>query len=172
MKLHSAEQIFCALADAKVRYLVVGGLAVNAHGYQRFTKDIDIVLQLTASNIFNAFEALQRLGYQPNVPVTAQQFADPQQRQQWIEQKGMQVLQLWSDQHPETPVDLFVSEPFDFEHEHQQGLTKSIDGNRTHPIEIHFASAGSLIAMKRLANRSQDQIDIEHLQTILDHGKD
>jgi len=45
MKLASFEAIARALDDAGVRYLVAGGLAVNAHGYLRFTKDVDIVVQ-------------------------------------------------------------------------------------------------------------------------------
>lgn len=46
MKLASFEAIVRALNDAGVRYLVAGGLAVNAHGYLRFTKDVDFVVQL------------------------------------------------------------------------------------------------------------------------------
>ncbi|CUS36599.1 hypothetical protein [Candidatus Nitrospira nitrificans] len=46
MKLTSFEAIVRALNDAGIRYLVVGGLAVNAHGYLRFTKDADFVIQL------------------------------------------------------------------------------------------------------------------------------
>ena len=42
MKLASFEAIAGALDDAGVRYLVAGGLAVNAHGYLRFTKDVDM----------------------------------------------------------------------------------------------------------------------------------
>jgi hypothetical protein len=45
MKLASFEALTAALADAGVRYLVAGGLAVNAHGYQRFTKDVGVVIQ-------------------------------------------------------------------------------------------------------------------------------
>ncbi len=37
MKLASFEAILGAFAQAQVRYLVAGGLAVNAHGYLRFT---------------------------------------------------------------------------------------------------------------------------------------
>lgn len=33
------------LADAKINYVVIGGLALNAHGYRRQTIDIDIVLR-------------------------------------------------------------------------------------------------------------------------------
>lgn len=46
MKLSSVEAIVGALEKAGVRYLVAGGLAVVAHGYLRFTKDIDLVVQL------------------------------------------------------------------------------------------------------------------------------
>lgn len=111
MKLASARQIFQSLNRAGARYLVADGLAVNAHGYLRFTKDVDFVLQLEPDNIKRTFAALQELGYQPNVPVTEKQFADPGQRARWIRDKGMQVLQLWSEQHKETPIDIFVSEP-------------------------------------------------------------
>ena len=39
MTLTSLEQIVAALNSAGVRYLVVGGLAVAAHGYGRLTID-------------------------------------------------------------------------------------------------------------------------------------
>ncbi len=66
MKLDSIEKIFQALNSAGVRYLVAGGFAVNAHGYLRFTKDVDFVLQLAPDNIQRAFTALGDLGYRPN----------------------------------------------------------------------------------------------------------
>ena len=34
-----------------MRYLVAGGLAVNAHGFLRFTKDVDLVIELVPDNI-------------------------------------------------------------------------------------------------------------------------
>jgi len=69
MKLASFEAIATALADAGVRYLVAGGLAVNAHGYLRFTKDVDIVVHLVPENVSRAFAALQAIGFRPSVPV-------------------------------------------------------------------------------------------------------
>ena len=52
MRLTSFEAIVRELSDAGVRYLIAGWLAVNAHGYLRFTKDADFVIQLirTTSN--------------------------------------------------------------------------------------------------------------------------
>ncbi len=43
MKLDSVEKIFKALDSSSVRCLVAGRLTVNAHGYLRFTKDMDFV---------------------------------------------------------------------------------------------------------------------------------
>jgi len=166
MKLDSVEQIFRALNSAGVRYLVAGGLAVNAHGYLRFTKDVDIVLQLAPDNIECAFTALGVLGYQPNVTVTSEQFADPEQRERWINDKHMQVLQLWCDAHRETPIDLFVSEPFPFDEEYDQALVKALYGE----VEVRFVSIPTLIGMKQAADREQDRIDIEHLRILRDEN--
>ncbi len=69
MKLASLEAIFRTLNEAGVRYLVVGGLAVNAHGYQRLTNDLDLVIQLQRDNILAAFRALEDLDYQTSVPI-------------------------------------------------------------------------------------------------------
>lgn len=164
MKLSSFEAIVHALNDAKVRYLIAGGLAVNAHGYLRYTKDADLVIQLVADNIARTFAALAGIGYRPNVPITAEQFADSPLRDSWIKDKHMQVLQFWSDAHRETPIDVFVQEPFDFDAEYQQALVKPLYG----AIDVRFVSIPTLIRMKRVAGRPEDLIDIEHLQMLRD----
>lgn len=92
MKLGSFDALVQALDKAGVRYLVAGGLAVNAHGYLRFTRDVDLVLQLAPENIVAAFGALEGIAYRPLVPVTAADFADPAKRTAWIRDKGMAVL--------------------------------------------------------------------------------
>ncbi len=45
------EDVFRALNKAKVRYLVVGGVAVNIYGHPRFTGDIDILLLLESEQM-------------------------------------------------------------------------------------------------------------------------
>jgi hypothetical protein len=65
MKLGSFDALVHALEAAGVRYLVAGGLAVNAHGYLRFTRDVDVVLQLSPENIQAAFSALAGISYRP-----------------------------------------------------------------------------------------------------------
>lgn len=164
MKLVSFEALVRALNGGGVRYLVVGGLAVNAHGYLRFTKDADLVVQLVPDNVLRAFAALATLGYRPSVPVTAEQFANHAIREGWIRDKGMQVLQFWSDAHRETSVNLFVSEPFPFHEEYAKALVKPLYGS----IEVRFVSIPALIRMKEVAGREQDKADIDNLRMRLE----
>ena len=163
MKLASFEAIVHALADADVRYIVAGGLAVNAHGFLRYTKDVDFVVQLIPDNIERAFAAFHKLGYRPRVPITAKQFADSKLRESWVNDKNMQVLQFWSDQHGETPIDMFVVDPFPFDQEYTNALVKPLLGASL----VRFVSIPTLIRMKEAAGRTQDLVDIEHLRMML-----
>jgi hypothetical protein len=154
MKLGSFDSVVQALHEAGVRYLVAGGLAVNAHGYLRFTRDVDLVLQLVPENIVAAFSAFETIGYPPLVPVSAAQFADPA------------VLNFWCERHRETPIGVFVTEPFDFDEEYGRALVKPLGA-----IAVRFVSIPSLIRMKELAGRPQDKIDIDYLRKLADASK-
>jgi len=44
MNANSFLMIADALNNASVRFLVVGGLAVGAHGHVRYTNDVDLVI--------------------------------------------------------------------------------------------------------------------------------
>jgi predicted nucleotidyltransferase len=167
VKLASLVAIVRSLNDGNVRYLIAGGLAVNAHGYLRFTHDVDLVIALDSENVVRAFEMLAKLGYKPAVPVTAEQFADSELRQQWIRDKGMKVLNFFSDQHRETNVDVFVTEPFDFQRE----SIDAIEGELSPGVNVRFVSLPALIAMKEAANRPRDMDDIQHLRWIQEEQK-
>lgn len=166
MQLAAFEEIAGAMARAGVRYLVADGLAVNAHGYLRFTKDIDIVVALDATNVHAAFDALAAIGYHPSVPVSAEQFGDEKVRRGWIEDKGMQVLNFFSDRYPATSVDVFVHEPFDFDAEYERALLGDIGPE----LSVRFVSIPTLIAMKEAAGRPRDDDDIKHLRWMLEDG--
>ena len=165
MKLTSFEALATALEDGSVRYLVAGGLAVGAHGYLRFTQGVDIVIQLIPDNIERTFTALASPGYKPIVPITKQQFSNSELRQSWIRDKGMQVLQFWSDAHRETSVDVFVTEPFVFDEENVQALVTPLRED----LLIRFVSLPTLIRMKEEADRPQDRADIERLRARKDN---
>jgi len=165
MKLASFEAIVRALDAAEVRFIVVGGLAVIAHGYGRVTRDVDLVIQLQPGAIASAFKALDALGYCPRVPISAAQFADAGLRAEWIRDKGMKVLNFHSDSHRETPVDLFITEPFDFEEEYRSALLQESSPG----LAVRILRLESLLRMKAEAGRGQDLADIDELNLL--HGR-
>ena len=168
MKLASFEAIVRVLNEAEARYLVVGGLAVAAHGYGRVTFDVDLVLQLQPENVRNAFQALASLGYKPFVPVKMNDFADPDIRKNWIEEKNMIVFQLYSDQHAATRIDIFVAEPFDFDDEYNSALVEEfLPGHH-----VRFVRVETLIRMKELAGREKDREDIRQLKILMENPDD
>jgi len=111
MEVRSVVTIVKALNDAGVEYIIVGGLAVNAHGFVRMTRDLDLVLRLERDNIIRGINTLLNVGYQMAIPVTAEEFADPETRELWKNEKNMILLKLGSDIHRRTPVDIFIDEP-------------------------------------------------------------
>ena len=165
MRLSSFEAIVRAFNDANVPFLVVGGLAVNAHGYGRHTWDVDLVVQLQPAVVRAAFQALAALGYRPRVPVTADGFSDPEQRARWVAEKGMAVLNFHSDSHRETPVDLFVIEPFDFEEEYRRAMVVEVASG----VPVRILRLEALLELKREAGRPQDLADIAELELL--HGR-
>lgn len=164
MKLASLKVLLEAFNRADIRYLIAGGLAVNAHGYQRLTHDVDLVVWLEEDNIHRAFCALESIGYKPLIPIRAEDFADQETRQSWIDNKHMRVLNFHSDQHRETPLDVFVSYDFDFDQEYRNAL----QGEILPDINTRFLSLETLIRMKEQAGRNKDLDDIQHLRWILD----
>ncbi len=69
MERKTIEGIIRALDQAEIRYLMVGGLAVVAHGYVRFTADLDLVLAMEDENLHRSVEVFSSLGFRPRAPV-------------------------------------------------------------------------------------------------------
>ncbi len=162
MEVRSVAAIFAALNAADVKYLVVGGLAVVAHGYERLTRDVDLVIQLDPPNIIRGLEALLSISYVPSIPTTPEDFADPVRREKWRVEKHMIVLKLWSDEHKRTPIDIFVYEPFDFDAEYAVAASHEIRPGVYAPVVTYR----TLTDMKRAAGRPQDLADLADLSTI------
>ena len=161
MKLADVQAILRALNDADVRYLIVGGLAVVAHGYVRATVDIDIVLNLEKENALRAMKALDAIGYRPLVPVAATDFADEAIRRRWIEDKNMIVFQMRNPDRESTRLDIFVDEPFSFAKELAEAKWEDVAG-----IQAPVLRLERLLQMKRESGRPQDLLDIEQLELI------
>jgi hypothetical protein len=159
--------ILAALQAERVRYLIVGGLAVVHHGHLRFTADLDLVLDMRPDNVLGAIRALQSLGYRPRVPVRFEEFADPAARESWRREKNMKVFSVWSPEHQATVIDLFVECPFDFER-----AAAAADRQPLAPgVDACFVGLEDLLALKAAAARPLDLDDIANLKRI-GHGPD
>ncbi|MFV2071949.1 MAG: hypothetical protein ACC742_04765 [Thermoanaerobaculales bacterium] len=168
MRVSSIEAVFDSLHRAGVRYLVVGGLAVNAHGYGRATFDIDLVIDLDPGNVNLLFQALGGLGFQPLVPVSASDFGNPETRERWGREKGMVVLQFFSERHRETRVDVFAHMPFGFDEEWQRAVVEEIKPG----VAIRIVALETLIGMKETAGRPKVLDDLEALRWLAKEAGD
>lgn len=155
------ESILDALNRARVRYLVVGGVAVVLHGHLRTTADLDLVIQLERENTLRAMRALVDLQYRPRAPVQAEAFADQETRERWIQEKGLTVFSLWSPAHPTLEIDLFISEPFDFDVVYSRALRVLLE-----KIEATVIALDDLIALKRRVGRPRDVEDVSALESL------
>lgn len=155
------EDVFAALDDAGVRFVVVGGIAVVLHGHVRATVDADLVIDLEPEAAHNAMAALGALGLSPRLPVTASEFANEAIRRTWIETKGMTVFTMLDPTDPTFELDLFVKSPRPFTELFGEAKIVEVAGR---PRRI--ASIDHLIAMKRVAGRPKDLLDIEDLERL------
>lgn len=156
------EPVFRALDATGARFVVVGGVAVVLQGHARLTADLDLVIDLEPEPCRRAVSALVDLGLHPRAPVQAIQFADPERRRQWTEEKGMEVFSLYDPSNPLLTVDLFARSPIPF-----GDLWQQADVMRIGEVDVRVASVPHLIAMKRRVGRAQDREDIARLEEIL-----
>ena len=162
MQVASVVSVVRVLNEAKIKYLIVGGLAVNAHGFARLTLDVDLVIGLDPDNIVRGLKALESIGYKPSIPITPEEFASSDNREVWRRDKGMLVLKLWSDAHRRTPVDVFVYEPFCFDKELNNAKWDQISDD----VKAPFISYDALLKMKQDAGREKDLLDISALRKL------
>jgi predicted nucleotidyltransferase len=154
-------QAMVALAEAGVRFVVVGGVAVVLQGHARLTVDLDVVLDLAEENVRAAIDVLTSSGLHPRLPVSAQDFADPATREGWVRERGLVVFSLHDPSDARREVDLFAQYPLPFEDLWARADVVEIPGTT-----VRVASIDDLIAMKETARRPQDLADIAALRAL------
>ena len=156
------EQVFKKLNKKKVRYLVVGGIAVNLHGFPRVTGDLDIMLDLNDGKSVNGFvEVIKVLGFKPKIPVQVDDFAIPSKRKSWIEEKNMKVFSVYNPSQEIEHIDVLIENLIDFDKAYK---TREIvnAGN----LKVPVVSIDDLIKLKKISGRKRDEIDIAALKEI------
>jgi hypothetical protein len=77
----------------------------------------------------------------------------------------MVVFGLQSNLHRDTPVDVFVSEPFDFDREYDLALV----GEILPGTQARFVRLETLISMKEATMRERDREDVRQLKLLLEN---
>lgn len=167
MVLLYMERIFQALNTHDVRYVLVGGMAVNLHGFDRATGDIDVVISLGTGEVQKFIACIQELGFVPRVPVRLEEFADPEKRAEWCTQKHMQVFSVYNPKNPMELLDVLMESPVNFDLLYRDHVPMESQG-----IAIPVASIPHLIQMKEASGRERDRMDIRALQAILEIQND
>ena len=160
-ELNYFEQIFIALNRKRVKYLLIGGVAINLYGIERMTADVDLMLELEENNLRKFVAAMGALGYKPKVPVKAEDLISASKRQEWIREKGMTVFSFYHPKYPFRLVDVLIETDVDFVSAYAKRTMLKTPGTVT-PL----ADVDTLIALKTIADRPQDRADIEHLRRI------
>ena len=153
--------LFRALHAHRVRYVIVGGLAMNLHGVPRLTMDVDLLVDLSEDNLRAFLAASRDLQLKPGVPVPLQDLLDPGRRRTWIKEKGMVAFPLRPPDPTGPTIDVLMDPPIDVLHALARAERRDIGD-----IPVAIASVRDLIGLKQAAGRRQDLADIEHLERL------
>jgi hypothetical protein len=154
-------ELLQSLSVESVQYVLVGGLAVQLHGFMRSTFDIDLVLAMNDENLARFIAVAKRYGLVPSIPVPIDSLRDANQIEQWHREKGMLAFALREPQVGGSVVDILVRPNVPFE----QLMANAVAGE-LFAQKIWIASIDDLITMKLIANRAKDQLDIAALEKI------
>jgi len=154
--------LFRTLHEHQVRYLLVGGLAMNLHGVPRMTMDVDLVLVMDDANLDRFIACAESLNLAPTAPVALKALKDPVQRQNWQEQTHMIAFGLQNrEARIPTMVDVLIAPAIDIDQAFSRAVIRDLDG-----LPVTLAGIDDMIALKQGTGRLQDESDIEHLERI------
>lgn len=137
---------FIELLNAhNVRYLVVGGYAVALHGHPRYTKDLDVWIELSPKNAENIINALEEFGF-GSLGLKPEDFLERDQ-----------IIQLG---YPPNRIDILTTlKDIQFNDCYKEKVEIQIQG-----IKINFIDLENLKLNKRATGRPQDLADAENLE--------
>ena len=141
--LRAFESLISVLNERKVRYAIIGGLAVIQHTRVRTTDDIDALLTLPQIAMPAFFESLLAVGFSVDVLKNTRELRD----------SGLTTFQF-----DDVLVDLMRPILPAYSHVLDRAIETQILG-----LAVRVSSAEGLIVMKLIASRPQDEADIQDL---------
>ncbi len=160
-------QLFRALYEANVEYLLCGGLAVNIYGVPRVTADIDLMLDFSTENLRKFKQVAKGLSYAACIPIDIETLTSMQVRKQIVEQKNMIAYSYYHEPATLMNLDVLVKTTLSFEY-----LWKRKAVRKFEDFEVFLISLPDLITMKKSTERKQDLQDVEILEKLTNIDKD
>jgi hypothetical protein len=142
--------IWQKLKENNVRYLTIGGLAVNIYGYTRNTGDVDILIDDTIENRKNLRKAFAEIGIGDFEAIETMQFVP-----------GFTDFTISYDLR----LDIMTSIK-GLENENFDTLLENATIILLKETPVYFLDYDSLIKAKKATNRLKDQLDIEELEKL------
>ena len=144
------EDVLAAFEKQRVNYMLVGGYAVNFHGYERNTSDLDIWVKSTTENTDCIIKALSDLGF---------------------DEESLENIRAFDLSKPflfhigSKPNDIEV---FNFVTgvQYEDAEPHKIPFSYSPNLSVSFISIRDLILNKMLTGRTKDKLDVEMLQQI------
>ncbi len=153
--------LFRELQKQEVQYVVVGGIAINLHGVERATMDVDLVLAMDEGNLQRFLRAATELELKPSLPVKIESLCNAAQLDEWVREKHMIAFNLRPSSTTAPTVDIIVQPKVSFERMYQNRIEKNIGG-----VQFKVASIDDLIALKTGTGRNKDASDIAALNKV------
>ncbi|MBU2559956.1 nucleotidyl transferase AbiEii/AbiGii toxin family protein [archaeon] len=155
------ERVFSELNKEGVRYVVIGGIALNLHGVPRATADLDLAVEIEEKNLEKIAAALKRIGFVPRLPVEFKDFSNLGTLEKWRREKKMLAFTFWNPKKSFEEIDILIDSPVDFEE-----IDKAKEVIKAKNISIPLVSLDHLIKLKEKSGRAQDEADIKSLEKI------
>jgi len=149
------EKVCAALAQAKLRFAIVGGHAVALHGAVRGTVDIDVAIPWNRKSLEGAERALIDIGLVSRIPVSANEIFEF--RDEYIKNRNLVAWNFYNPNDLSEQVDIIIA--------------YDLKGKRVKQIQLANAlvpvlALKDLIEMKRQSGRPQDIEDVRALEKL------
>lgn len=154
------EEILRDFSRERVKYVLVGGVALNLLGYMRATMDLDLLVEMSDENLGKIVRIMKKRGYVVRQPVDPMGIAEKKTRRSWIREKHMKAFNFYKDKELKE-VDLIIESPVTFEQ-----AVKEVKRIRLGDLTLPVISVDHLIQMKQKAARPDDLRDVEILREI------
>jgi len=143
-------RLFSSFQKNRVKYLIVGGFAINKYGYHRATGDIDFYVKDSLENRQNLVNALEEMGYGKleellRVPLIA----------------GYCEIMMDNGMYADLMSELPGLSKNEFDTHYEIALKEETNG-----IELRFIHYNHLIQNKKATGRAKDLLDVQELERI------